>query len=605
MRSLVLVIVLVTCAVSAHNCVHDTEAHREMRRVLLAKNKPMEVLYSKFVEESMMPIRIAVDYSHINNISLVCTAVGQSRPNFGGQIVTCGENDVLTDIKRQLLVSVVMPAAVKMLQNALQVNQVVGPLPVPEDQCGAPYVTPPQHVSPGVPNADFVLYVSAGPTSGGTLAWATYCGQDAAHRPIVGKANFGPLYLVNSTAKEHRSLIRTAVHEILHALGVTETFWGPVGAMNTSMPGGRAAIIHANSRGKVVTIMNTPKVQLFARSYFNCPTAVGVEIEDGGGEGTSGSHFEKRSLDDEIMVGSASEGEYLSGVTLSYLEDTGLYTINWTAAEQMSFGKNAGCGFLNEGCNTTAGGKDKYFCFDTNTSNHYCSYDYKSYGACAATTYSSALPWYARYFASSPTTGGYDNLMDFCPTIAHPKSCLSGAIDVSTGQLYADNSRCFVVTAGLLKVGFEGSYIVRRDRGCFSARCDKVVSPPIVSFRVGDSTTWIQCSSAGQQINLNAYGYNGVATCPTDPTDFCTTLNSWTTASATSTTTASVTTTTSGASTTSSTSSTATAIATTTRAATTTTIAATLTVTTSAGVFTTSPVINVLVMVAVFYFYQT
>ena len=67
--------------------------------------------------------------------------------------------------------------------------------------------------------------------------------------------------------EEQHIMIRTAVHEILHALGVTDTFWGTVGSTTSSMPGGRAAVIHANSRGKVVTIMNTPKVQQFARSY--------------------------------------------------------------------------------------------------------------------------------------------------------------------------------------------------------------------------------------------------------------------------------------------------------------------------------------------------
>ena len=88
-----LVIILVLCAVSAHNCIHDTDAHREMRRAILAENKPVEVSYSKFEESAMGPLRVAVDYSHINNISMVCTSVGQSRPNFAGQLVTCGAND--------------------------------------------------------------------------------------------------------------------------------------------------------------------------------------------------------------------------------------------------------------------------------------------------------------------------------------------------------------------------------------------------------------------------------------------------------------------------------------------------------------------------------
>ncbi|KAK6045032.1 hypothetical protein COOONC_17463 [Cooperia oncophora] len=41
----------------------------------------------------------------------------------------------------------------------------------------------------------------------------------------------------------------------------------------------------------------TPKVRQEARYYFNCPTLEGAEIEDQGGPGTMGAHWEKRVLE--------------------------------------------------------------------------------------------------------------------------------------------------------------------------------------------------------------------------------------------------------------------------------------------------------------------
>ena len=46
----------------------------------------------------------------------------------------------------------------------------------------------------------------------------------------------------------------------------------------------------------------TKGVVNFGRSHFNCNSMNGVPVEDGGGEGSAGSHWEKVALGNEMMV---------------------------------------------------------------------------------------------------------------------------------------------------------------------------------------------------------------------------------------------------------------------------------------------------------------
>ena len=120
----------------------------------------------------------------------------------------------------------------------------------------------------GATNTDFVLFVSAVETAncaGMTVAYATACQRDQNDRPIFGSANFCPSSCVErassnpghasgvpcraaaacscsrprlvasrlvsrlrsfSTAtSDHASMVATATHEVLHALGFSSASW--------------------------------------------------------------------------------------------------------------------------------------------------------------------------------------------------------------------------------------------------------------------------------------------------------------------------------------------------------------------------------------------
>ena len=65
-----------------------------------------------------------------------------------------------------------------------------------------------------------------------------------------------------------------------------------------------------------------PKLILIvARQYYNCPTLDGIEVEDGGDpDGTVGSHWEKRILDNEYMTGTSSDRAQRTFFTLAFLQ---------------------------------------------------------------------------------------------------------------------------------------------------------------------------------------------------------------------------------------------------------------------------------------------
>ncbi|CCW71267.1 unnamed protein product [Phytomonas sp. Hart1] len=138
------------------------------------------------------------------------------KPNFKGSMIKCDPDNILTDEKKRILRKHIIPNAVQMHKDRLLVQPIGGNIRVTH-LTGAlcPHFTIPQsHHTTGVPDTDFVLYVAAGPTVPGIVAWAIYCQLDPSGRPLVGVANFGP-----RNALDIFSSTRTLTHEILHTLG--------------------------------------------------------------------------------------------------------------------------------------------------------------------------------------------------------------------------------------------------------------------------------------------------------------------------------------------------------------------------------------------------
>jgi leishmanolysin len=501
-----LALALLTATAFAHRCIHDTLDLSPHMHVSLQKQRT----FHSAATTTREPIRIVLDTTQLSNSSMYCTSVGDQRSNLMGSTQTCTADDVLTAAKRDILTQHILPAALARLSSALWVERsssitsTFGCSRVP-------------HVSIGtVSAADYVLIVTGAPTTSGVLAFAQACElHTQTGRPILGLANFGPAQLSWSDTGSYNNAetVATAIHEVLHALGFAQSFFSTLTTTTTI-------------RSKPATIVATNNVTAVAKTYFNCTNITGVELEDEGGSGSAGSHWDRRILPEEIMA--AAGGLYLSNFTLATMESLGWYTANYTAADVpgIAFGKNAGCGFLNSSCNTTLGGRDSQFCF--NSSIIGCTPLRRAVGQCLVRDYTGALPSIWQYFAN-PAQGG-DTFFDGCPVVTgySDRQCsffrnLTDT-DKFLGNYYGANGRCVLTSSttsssGLLKTGLGD--VVTTPYRCVDVRCPD--GGARVEVRIADMTSWLACPTSGAAGSVTvptASGYRGIIQCPS-AADLC------------------------------------------------------------------------------------
>lgn len=87
----------------------------------------------------------------------------------------------------------------------------------------------------------------------------------------------------------------------------------------------------------------TPNLLKFARNFYNCPTIEYIPLENEGGGGSMGSHFERAALFNEIMTASDIKDAVFSGFTFNLLKDSGWYGIDERHFENFFAGQNMGC----------------------------------------------------------------------------------------------------------------------------------------------------------------------------------------------------------------------------------------------------------------------
>ena len=449
-----------------------------------------------------------------------CKNVGDVVNNF--QVppldVTCTEADVLTDAKLAYINEMVADA-VAFLSKALRVKHPINNALV-TDRCGtiaqgvfAGATADPEHSTTGLPDTDLVVYITAVPAPGATQAWAVSCQWETnsdkalSGRPVVGLMNISPRLLEVSmkSAKpvEYQNSVNTAIHELMHVLGFTSEYFNQEGNQewfNTSH--GKALETDANGDVRMVT----PKVVEKAREHFGCPTLSGVLLENQGDAGTSGSHWEKRILGNEVMTGvQTPELTVMSPITLAYFEDTGLYEVDYSMAGNLIWGKGRGCDFVNLPCDKTQISDPlQEFCFppnlDFSTFKQGCTPSLLTFGGCNVILHKTDPPVAKyQYFKEDATAGGAVTYSDYCPFhsaevqctdldldgVACQKldqtacdasvycyydgrTCLSKSLDVK-GSFYGSGSRCFNAQVHVR------SLTVTDDR---TARCFRVTCAP-------------------------------------------------------------------------------------------------------------------------------
>lgn len=511
-------------------------------------------------------IRILVDFTLVDGAdeddgqSYRCNAEGETVPlsESTSQTYTCTEADVLTSSKRSYLKSTLMAEAEAWLEGALQVNPVSGSMSIPPysetscDSAGVAYACC-QQFQPftEVEDQDFVLFVTARPTSGATIAWALSCASDQYGRPISGACarasapppwprapwsgltgppprdrtcqlrSRPPLYFVAAAAqagghRHPRGHARAGLLQQPIPLLPQARQRGPVGrGQRGGVRDGKWA--HGDEdyypeRG------GESQEALWLRQLAQCGSAAGgcgrkryglwrcpppaPSFECGSSSplrrrrpGTAGSHWEKRLLRNEIMTGTANHLPVYSSMTLALFEDMGWYTVDYSYAQDLKWGLDQGCTFPTDKCSSW---DDRFFC--DGTPKEGCSHDFTAVAQCNVVDYGSSLPSAFQYF-SDPAKGGRDSYADYCPFFEAysngdcrnlgPSATSANSV---LGEIIDPASRCFVGTATV--TGPSSSDKPR----CLKTRCSNGFLELQFSW---DDSAWYSCPLEGGTVTTD------------------------------------------------------------------------------------------------------
>ena len=339
-----------------------------------------------------------------------------------------------------------------------------------------------------------------------------------------------------SMGKMKEYLDTTMIHEFTHILGFEHNFF-----VNYY----KNIYYEKDSLGVERAYINSAKVLEVAKKYFNCSTIKGVPLEEYGGEGTEGSHWEAKVLLGEYMNGfTYSEEQVISEFTLALLEDTGYYKPFYYTGGLMRYGKHKGCSFVEDSCvdKTTHQINPKFEneFYDSLYSANYHDSSCSS-GRQSRTYYTwwiypdleETSPYYV-YFEDK-TYGGFGPA-DYCPvargmpeeeeTAYYTGQCnakgnggygtfiyydsnqkfSSESLASITGETYSDHSFCFL--SSLVKMENENSALISKvsRATCYNIFC----SDQSLTIQINDD--YFVCPRAGGKIELD--GYYGFFLCP-------------------------------------------------------------------------------------------
>ncbi|KHJ48872.1 Leishmanolysin [Trichuris suis] len=227
------------------------------------------------------------------------------------------------------------------------------------------------HFTHGVEKTDLVIIMDASDKgsctdSSATLAHASPCElQRITHRPIKGAV------VICSGKVQQQGLnlistVSTLIHEIMHILVFSPEilFQRFYSENNDSRNKSVITVVrrgwkYGGSGFKTVdvTFVESPRVLNATRQYTGCDDLEGAELENGGSDGTSKSHWEKRIFGPELMTGVQSPIAPFSAITAALLEDSGWYSVNSSAVEDLNWGKGLGCKFARQSCREYIDGK--------------------------------------------------------------------------------------------------------------------------------------------------------------------------------------------------------------------------------------------------------
>jgi hypothetical protein len=255
----------------------------------------------------------------------------------------------------------------------------------------------------------------------------------------------------------------------------------------------------------------SPKAVAKAREHFDCSSITRIPLENQGGTGSVGSHWESRYMLGDYMISTDYPDQAISDITLGLFEDSGFYKVNYYSGGLFKFGKGKGCEFFNKDCIENEKATFEEFCDTANAA--ICSSSRTLKSSCYLTTYTSSIPTAYQYF-SDPRKGGFP-AADYCPVPyqAHSSStyfsnhCQIGSSSLSSeyNEKIGFDSFCFMSSILPSSSTTSTSQIPI----CYEVRCDADNN----QFTVTIGSSEIACPTEGGTVNAPS-GFTGSIVCP-------------------------------------------------------------------------------------------
>lgn len=196
-----------------------------------------------------------------------------------------------------------------------------------------------------------------------------------------------------------------------------------------------------------------------------------------------------------------SQRKRISQFTLTFLDDTGWYVTDKSAAQELEWGRGAGCDFVLNGCSSYAAShvKQTYYCNAGQEHKDVCTYDSRGIGIC------SAIPGTQCYTARADASKPLLYCQDSGSFQRAGRQDYLTKISAVGGLVGAPASRCFQTPQQICAMSAGGGEVCSADAGsavCMEAACDKT-GKLMVLLRVPGSNgrkdiVRLQCSGPGE-----------------------------------------------------------------------------------------------------------
>jgi hypothetical protein len=321
---LIIILTLLIKLLISHKCGVDNMPHKAPVFIDAYDND------LRFLQDSTWsPIRIYVDYTQLDI-------------DRESQMITAAYYDNIKSYTNKAIELYQKLLKVKRLTTNIRANYV-------EKECVDNY--DPRIKTEGI-DADVIVipYITKSIDRNSFEASAKYCGLDSiTYRPLMGTIEFSRnLDFRKKNAEKY--FIMLIIHEINHILCFNRFLFQYFIDANGKRIPIENTITTGIVNGVTRTMIKSPKVLAAAKKFFNCGTLQGVELENQGGAGTYGFHWDARTMLSDYMIGITYGELYISDMTLALFEDPGWYTVNYYTGGLFRYGKNQGCDFLGTKC---------------------------------------------------------------------------------------------------------------------------------------------------------------------------------------------------------------------------------------------------------------